>query len=256
MKDLTIQPAFRLSEVLLQRAKSNKGLSKRLRSRSKILAATATEMERVGYENMTIDGITDAAEMARSTFYLHFKSRSAAAMAVLSRYRALLRQLRPHTVRSDSNFETIHRFNRYYVGVYALNAPILAGREALMREAPALLRQRDWTNARWAQIVLRDLAKRQGSSPDIAMDPMSSLVIRATIAMVDELLREVYIYKSPSLIRKINDEDDVAELISFVWYRSIYGQTPPIHELDITANFASFFKEYDSLQKNISTDLR
>jgi hypothetical protein len=60
------------------------------------------------------------------------------------------------------------------------------------------------------------------------------LAVRAVLAMADEFLREAFVYKSPTLTRLINNQENnqendlevVAEVLSVVWYRSIYGSHP------------------------------
>ena len=230
--------AFRLSEFLSERAKSTKGARKRYRTKAKILAATALEMERVGYDSMTVDGIVDAADMARGTFYLYFENRADAAKAVLRRYNALRRARRPRGGHSAPRYEAIFRYTQYYVSLYARNAALLVGREALMREAPEEIGRRDRTNERWARVVMRDFCSRVDAPITAMDDPSLVLSFRSAIAMVDELLREIFVYKSPSMKVYTDDIPRIAEVISLAWYRIVYGETPDLALLKSTRNYA------------------
>jgi hypothetical protein len=50
---------FRLSTVLAAAARPKRERPKRERTRASLLAAAAAEMERVGYESLTVDDIVD-----------------------------------------------------------------------------------------------------------------------------------------------------------------------------------------------------
>ncbi|MCP5368321.1 MAG: TetR/AcrR family transcriptional regulator [Hyphomicrobiales bacterium] len=235
--------AFTLSEFLAERARDPEKVPKRVRTRRRILAATAAEMERVGYDALTVDGIVAAAGMARGTFYIYYDNRAEAAVAVLRRYAALQRRLRPYGSRALPPFQAIYRYTLFHVTVYARNAAVLAGREALMREAPEIAVRRDRVNERWCRIVLRDLCTRLDFPAATREDPIAMLLVRAVIAMADELLREIYIYKSQSLNQIAGDERQVTEVISFVWYRAIYGESPPLESLDRVRDLAAMYLE-------------
>jgi len=230
--------SFSLTEFLVHHSNNVKGKRKRYRTRAKILMATALEMERVGFENMTVEGIVKTVDMARGTFYLYFENRAEAAKAVIRRYEALRRRIRPRNSTAPSIYEKILEYNLYYIGVYVRNAGLLAGREMLMREAPELNLRRDQMDDRWARVVMRDLHMRNCITSEDLENPATRLMVRATISMVDELLRETFVYKSPSMAAFTADEELVAEAISLAWYRILYGKTPALELLDKTRSFA------------------
>jgi len=231
---------FRLSTVLAEAARPTRGRPKRARTRASLLAATAAEMERVGYESLTVDYIVEAAGLARGTFYLYFTNKNEAAVEVLQEYTDTLRRSRPRLAAEMTPFQAILRTNRYYVATYALNAALLAGQEALLRELPDLVRERDSLNHQWSIMVLRDFEKRCGGGSEAAPRSLKLMLVRTVVAMVDEFLRELYVYRSPHLVQNAGDHDQVAELISFVWYRTLYGENPPEDELTTTASLAGF----------------
>jgi AcrR family transcriptional regulator len=218
--------SLNLCEFLRETAVATGGKPKRARTRAKILAVTAEEMERVGYEGLTVSGIIEKASIARGTFYLYYANRTEVAQAVFRRYAVLLRYARPRMTRNQTEFESIYNYNSYYVAFYAANAKLLAGREALMRDVPEVAEHRDWVNARWSNIVLRNICKRTNSRTVNMEDPTSILLIRSATAMVDELLREIYVYKSPTLNKLVSGNEQLANLVTLVWYRTIYGVTP------------------------------
>ena len=199
---------------------------KRLRTRAQILAATAGQLERLGYEGLTVDAITEVAGIARGTFYLHFADRSQAALAVMRIFIALRRRQRPRTGHLLGLQEAIFRTNAYYIAVYARNAKLLLGRESLQRDRHELTVLRDRVNAALTARVMRDVLERQPRKRSTADMVQLELRVRGVIAMVDELLREIFLFRTSSLARFADDEAAVSRALSDLWYRSLYAEVP------------------------------
>jgi AcrR family transcriptional regulator len=218
--------AFHLPTVLAERVPAAGKAPKRVRTRLALIAATAAELEDSGYDGLTIDGIVERAGMARGTFYIYFGNRSDAAAAVKRAFDALMRQRRPRAGSKLSATEAIYKMNRFYIACYSRNAKIMLGHEALLRERPDLARSRDVVNHRWAAVVLHDVARRLGLPKALRYDTKAMLSVRAVIAMADELLRETFAYQSPHLTSMIRSEEELAEVMTFVWHRAVYGCDP------------------------------
>lgn len=216
---------FHLASELSNRVELARKLPKRTRTRYSLIAATAWELERSGYEGLTIEKIVQEARLARGTFYLYFPHRSDAAAAVMSTYRALIRKRRPRGGRRLEGYEAILHMNRFYVSTYALNANLLTAVEPLVRDRPEQARKRDFWNDRWARAVLEDVMQRTGWSPD-GDGIRAMLAIRAVLAMADDLLREAFVHRSPKLAELALDEETVAEVLSILWHRAVYGRDP------------------------------
>lgn len=219
---------FHLSSILRQRAEEARGLPKRQRTRQKLIAATAAQMELFGYDDLTIEGIVDAAEIARGTFYLHFQNRSEAALAVQRAFVAMMRRRRPRGASRMSAYDAIYFMNIFYIKCYKANAPLLAGKEALMHERPELSLSRDYRNHKWALLILRDLARRTGRSYDEVLTPSMIFAVRATVGMADETLREIFIHQSPHFTSVAISDEEMARVLSVLWFRSLYGTDPEI----------------------------
>lgn len=218
--------SFSLVDVLAERARSANRAPKRTRTRLALLAATAAELEEVGYHGLAIEGIVEKAGLARGTFYLYFANRAEAAYAVQRSFNALMRSTRPRGGKSLPPYEAIHRMNRFYVECTARNASLLAGKEQLMSDKPEIARHRDLLNHRWARSVLRDLADRSGAGTDMLTCPSALLAARMVIAMADEILREAFVYRAERLAPFRENTEEFAHILSVVWYRAIFGADP------------------------------
>jgi AcrR family transcriptional regulator len=218
---------FHLPSYLKARARRAYRQSKRVRTRLSLVAATAAQMDSVGYERLTIEGIVEDAHLARGTFYLYFANRSEAAMAVRRAFVAMMRIRRPRSSRKVSRYKSILRVNRFYVACYKRNARLLQGQEALMHDRPELSHSRDFLNHRWAKVILRDVARANGLHAEDFLQPRSLIAARAAIAMADELLRETFVNDNPLLMGIAQNDDEIAEVMSILWYRALYGHHPP-----------------------------
>jgi AcrR family transcriptional regulator len=226
IRDRIEESVFHLPSILNQRAKEAHGLPKRQRTRQKLIAATAAQMELNGYDDLTIEGIIEAADIARGTFYLHFQNRSEAALAVQRAFIAMMRRRRPRGASRMPAFDAIYFMNVFYIKCYKANAPLLAGKESLMHERPELSVSRDHRNHKWALLILRDLARRTGQNYAEVLTPDMIFAVRATVGMADETLREVFVHRSPSFTSVATNDDEMARVLSVLWFRSLYGRDP------------------------------
>jgi len=114
--------------------------------------------------------------------------------------------------------------NRFYVAFYARNARLLAGNGALFHDRPDLLNNRDAINHRWAQILLRDLARRNGATWFFDQPEAKALLaLRFVILMADEALQQTFIQPPPHIRALARTEEDVADVLSVLWYRCLYA---------------------------------
>ena len=213
--------------LLEERVRLAQNKPKRTRTRLMLLAATAVELEQSGYEALTINNIVARAGLARGTFYLYFPNRAEAAIAVRRSFMALLRKTRPRGGAKLNAWQAIHRMNQFYVSFYARNARLLAGTGALFHERPDLLKNRDQVNHRWAGILLRDMVRREGLNRLTPEEEKRRLLsLRLVIIMADEALRNAFIDPPPYLSQVITSHEDLAEVLTMLWYRCLYGKDP------------------------------
>jgi AcrR family transcriptional regulator len=218
---------FRLVEVLAERALHMNHRPRRARTLAAIIAATAQEMERSGIDGLTVANIMSATGLAHGTFYLYFKNRIDAAMAVRRFFDAAMRRFRPRAGSCLPAFEAILRMTRFYVRSYAANSDLLRALLLLLCTQSEYAQRRDSINTTWSSIILRDLTRRSASKGATSPRALQMLLIRSAIAMVDETLREIYVHRSSALRKLFADDDEVAFAISLSWYRIVYGTDPP-----------------------------
>ncbi len=214
---------FSIADELEARAGRLKKSRKRIRTRAQLVAATAREIERTGYDGLTIEGITEAAGMARGTFYLYYNNRTEAATRVFFYYWALIRQRRPKGGVNLTPQESIHRMSTFSVGMARLNAGLLVGRETLMRENPLVGERLEFINTLWADRIVKDLERRGVVVENSEDREFLRLKARAIITMSDALLRDIYRTPEGKGQRPTPPRQRVIRVMDDLWYRTLYS---------------------------------
>lgn len=217
--------AFRFAELMrdaLQRGR--KTMRKGDRTRLALKIAATESLEHRGYNATSIDLIAKDAGVSRATFYLYFANREEVVKEVLLDYLDAVPSRAPKGNRPISAYDSILRVNRYYVGLYQMNAGLYRCMEELAYELPELARCREDLDRRWADRLLADLARRTGR--DTIDVSVAYLLVTALENMTDALLRNIYEKQNPYLESFAQDRDLIAESLSFIWYRALYGENP------------------------------
>jgi AcrR family transcriptional regulator len=98
--------------------------SKRQIRAERILDAAATLVERWGYKKTTIDDIAKQAGVAKGTIYLHWKTREALFMALLTReYLAVVEEFRQRLL-NDPESVTLHELTKQAI-LLSMNRPLI-----------------------------------------------------------------------------------------------------------------------------------
>lgn len=183
---------FVLADELDLRSQRMASRRKRVRTRALLLAVAARELERVGYDSLTVEHVANAAGVTRATFYQYYSSRAHITAGLLGKYWALMRARRPSGGAKKSLRESIHRTNSYSVMLASMNPRLLAAKEVLSREDPKTAARVTHVNQLWAKRIVRDLVRRGLAKPDEDTMPYLRMKARAVINMSDSLLSDVY----------------------------------------------------------------
>ena len=224
---------FSVADILEERAIVMRKRRKRVRTKAALIAAAARELEKSGFDSLTVEGISEAAGMARGTFYLYYKSRSEIAATVMKFYWALVRIHRPKGGSKLSLRESVHRMNTFSGNMAMKNARLLSGRETLMLENPAIARRLETINRTWARRIVQDVMARSGMKPETQDTEFLLLKARAVINMSDALLRDIYRGTTQGGARETADQALVVRVMDDLWYRALYkpdnaaGTIPP-----------------------------
>jgi hypothetical protein len=87
--------------------------------------------------------------------------------------------------------------------------------------------------------VIQDFESHFAEAAQKANTEVKTLLVWSMSAMVDELLREIYISKSARHKKLAKKPEQVAELISLAWFRAFYAQDVPAGKLKWTKSLTT-----------------
>jgi AcrR family transcriptional regulator len=221
-----------------QTTKSAKGEQARL----KLKAAALVVLERVGYHKMRITDVTSEAGVAAGLFYHYFSDLKSLTLEVLGDF-----------VASSKNIENIEKGvakGDWYARIYAHNIFVVktyAAHPGVMRclfqladedeQFSALLRASFIQQLNWLVGVMPRLF------PEAALSEHQALMVVYTLAASGEVvLRDYFINRDPALTAQALSVEDIAELLSVVFYRGLFLQNPPVDKLQYTRNLQRMVK--------------
>ena len=217
--------------------KSAKSISpKGEKARSKLKIAALTVMERVGFHKMRITDVTAEAGVASGLFYHYFKDLKSLTLEVLEDFVSHslhLDDIEKDVPRGDW-YERILAHNRLVIKAYAERPGIMRCLLQLADEDEdfsGLLRQNFIQQLSW---LTRQMPKL---FPQAALSEHQAMMVVYTLAGTGEtILRDYYINNEPVLTEQAISVDDMAELITVIFYRGLFLESPPTEKLRYTAN--------------------
>lgn len=215
---------FGYREMLAQRLADAEAQPKTARTRLRLMAGVVDVLEEDGVHELRVASCAARAGVAHGTFYNYWPDGSAAAQAVLSDFMATVTARRPVAPAGASAYERILTANRYYVVVYRRNARLMRCLMQLGNADPEFARIGQVANLALARRVLRGWERAE---PSAAALPEAARLARALacIAMVEGVLRELYVRPAPEPLAMMGEEE-VAQLLSSSWYRLLFGREP------------------------------
>ena len=205
-------------------------------ARNKLKKAAFKVLERSGYHKMRIADVTGEAGVAAGLFYHYFSDLKSLTIEVLSDFIAESKNIEviEKNVPKGDWYERILAHNRLSVSAYAKHPGIMR----------CLLQMAD-EDSKFAEI-LRDNFRQQLSwlvalmpklFPKAAFSEHQARMIVYTLAGTGEaMLKNYYINKEPELLTEPVNVEEMAELLSVIYYRGLFLENPPLDKLSYTAN--------------------
>jgi AcrR family transcriptional regulator len=223
---------------------TGKGMSpKGEKARAKLKAAALQVMEDVGYHRMRITDVTGKAGVASGLFYHYYSDLKSLTMEVLEDF--VSHSLRVEDIEKDVPrgdwYERILAHNLLAVQAYAQRPGIM---RCLLQLADSdedfsrMLRRNFVYQLRWLTRQMPRLF------PAAAMSQHQAMMVVYTLAGTGEtILRDYYINREGVLIDENLSLDEMAELITVMFYRGLFLENPPAEKLRYTANLQHMKKQ-------------
>ena len=214
-----------------------KGISaKGEKARAKLNVAAMTVMEEVGYHKMRITDVTSQAGVASGLFYHYFKDLKTLTIEVLEDFVAHSRQVDEieRDVPKGDWYQRMLAHNRLVVQAYVEHPGIMRCLLQLADEDEDfshLLRQSFIHQLGWLTKQMPKLF------PDAAMSEHQAMMVVYTLAGTGEtILRDYYVNREQVLVDKELAAEEMAELITVIFYRGLFLENPPAENLSYTSN--------------------
>lgn len=225
MLDASYQFRARLQQE--HEAQTNQRKGDRTRDRLKL--ATIDALSEIGYRDMKVTDICERAGVSSGTFYLYFQNKTEVTHVVLEEFIGHLDQLLSNRSAEKSAFRTLYQANLEWLKSIRANAGLFRCILQIGDASPELSVLTHGLNARWYRRIMKNVMRRFPRADQSSEDTVL-LVVYALGSMMDEIAHKLVVDLDPhlaELVEKVAPRDeDFAELLSMIWYRTLYGKTP------------------------------
>jgi TetR/AcrR family transcriptional repressor of nem operon len=212
------------------RAEMERGEGKRKgeRTRDRLLYAGACVLDEVGYRESRVADICELAEVSTASFYTYFENRTVLANDILTGFLHSSFRSEVEVPRKYSAFEALLVANTRWIQIVVDNAGLIRCVLQLGDEEPVFAELYRRANQAWCENVAGVISER--FLPKRSNKQAVLLAVHCLGAMMDEISRELS--DGPkSLLATIAAEvapgdDELAEFLSVIWYRTLYGAAP------------------------------
>ncbi len=212
------------------------------RARARLKEAALVVLEREGYHKMRISDVTREAGVAQGLFYHYFKDLKSLTVEVLTDFARASED--PVVIEKD-----VERGD-WYSRIYVHNLIVVrsyARRPGVMRcllqmadedgEFSAMLRESYRSQLMW----LVDLMPKM--FPEVKFKKHQALVVVYSLAGIGEgLIREYFINQSKTLLAADLSVEQLAELLSTMFYRALFLENPDENQLKYTRNLTAMVR--------------
>jgi AcrR family transcriptional regulator len=228
--DAEIEPwSFSLEELLWADA-ANPGFPKGQRTLLKLKAGAAATLNAMPYQTMRVADIVKAAGVSHGLFYHYFTDKQAVTLEILTELMRTSDSRYGRIHASTDAFESLYVANTYYLNVYRKNAGLMRAALSLSDEVDTFRQAWNDTVDRWHKRIAR--AVRAQSSQANILNADADLLAYCLGAMIDQILRQLFVQQNPYLRQLALDQRHLAEVLSIAWFRATHGRDPTPKQIE------------------------
>jgi AcrR family transcriptional regulator len=214
---------FNCADRFLEAAEAE-GLARGQRTLLRLKAGTALALNDTPYLALRVADIVERAGLSYGLFYHHFKDKETAVKAVLGDMLDQVESNYRNIHSSENDYETIFEPNLFYVEYYSRNAGLMSACLSLSEDDADFGNTWNLINDRWNRRIANGIRLAQNDSRSLL--PEVDSVAYALAAMVDQTCRQIFVQKNPFAARLMENTLQLAEAVSILWYRAVYGRDP------------------------------
>lgn len=199
-------------------------LTKGERTRRRLIDAALKLLERDGYHDLKVTEVAREAGVAAGVFYIYFKDKDVLALELLdevisSMFGRVFAKPRP-----EDAFDAALEANRRYVSLFVDGGGLNRALGQIVDALPEARARWQATNAKIARRIAADTAQRApGSAPHECARMFAALALQA---MLDTVLLQTFAYEFPELDDMRNDPERLAQALTVLWHRAMFGRDP------------------------------
>lgn len=215
------------------------------RTRRRLLDAALTLLEHHGYHDLKVTDVAKTAGVAAGVFYIYFKDKNALVLDLLDELSEANVEAVFGGPRADDPFEAVLAANRAYVHRFVGGGGLNRALAQIVDALPEARQRWQVVNARVAQRIAAGIARRAPDST--AHESARVFAALALQAMLDTVLLQTFAYQFPDLADLRGDPERLAQAISILWYRALFGTSPRAEQVPRATDFLTFNLEPSGL---------
>lgn len=215
----------RYSEAVAEELRERPPKSKGERTKRRLEYAALRVLETNGYSDSRVADICREAGVSLGTFYVYYTDKKDIASNVLLEFGEALYQHGLSKAVGRTAYDAILLTNRFFVQAYDQNRGLI--RCLVQVDDIDAGFQEAWRHIRqgWTRRIAASIAKRSG--PGTLSEATRIQIASALEGMMFHFLYDLFVREEPHLTAVSTDLDQVAELLSLLWYRGLYAANPP-----------------------------
>jgi TetR/AcrR family transcriptional regulator, transcriptional repressor for nem operon len=212
------------------------------RTRDLLKLTTVRLLDKTSYNDLRLSDVTDEAGLSKGTLYLYFQDKADLTSAVLQDFMSFLLENLTGTHRRTGSFAAIMETNRLFLKLARANKGLFRCIFQISEQEPKFNAIRQKFGQDWYAIVARGFSKRlEGAHRDNSVTILASYCLGL---MMDEIVRRSIVVEDLDFNKYISEttptDDDLAEFLSLIWYRTIYGDNPETLTSNAALTLGSF----------------
>lgn len=200
--------------------------SKGDRTKFRLKIAAARALEEIGYQDLKVSDVCSNAGVALGTFYVYFQDKNEIAIEVVLDFVNYLYERAKQVGGRHDEYAAILNTNRFFISAYRINAGLMQCHVQLQSQLPEFRKLWGPRHLKWIEGLARSISRRGFYGDD---KPGSHVMVaRALEGMVFHYLYSVLVTRESVVDDKELDADELASMLSTLWYRAVYCKDPPV----------------------------
>lgn len=219
-------PAKKYADHLKQGLASLSFASKGDRTKYRLKIAAAGALEEIGYQDVKVSDICAYTKVALGTFYVYYRDKNEIAIEVVLDFIEYLYQQARTVGRGTGEYEAILNTNRFFIAAYRANPGLMQCHVLLQSQSPEFREIWRPMHIKWIETLARSISRRGNYQEH--MPGSSMAVAHALEGMVFHYLYSAFVSRDSLLCEDgLTQVDDLARMLSTLWYRAVYCKDPP-----------------------------